>query len=243
MNLRLFALGCALTFAFVAAPLRAAEAKYLSTGALDPVALLAPPPAPGSIEDRWELEATQRVYAAATPEQRARGLDEVKLTIFHFAPAIGPWFQPGKFPRTEALFAEVEKEAKAVTSVAKKHWQRIRPYHVAPTRFPQAIEHEERTDYSYPSGHSTRGTLFAALLGELMPEHRAALFAKGRETGWLRVLGGVHYPEDVFAGRVLGQALAREFLRSEKFQADLAAARAELEGAQAPATAGTHADH
>jgi acid phosphatase (class A) len=168
------------------------------------------------------------VAAAATPGQLARGTDEVKLTIFHFAPVLGPWFQPGKFPQTEALFAEVEKEAKAVTTVAKKHWQRIRPYHVAPALFPHAIEHEPRTDYSYPSGHSTRGTVFAALLAELVPEKRAALIEKGRETGWLRVLGGVHYPSDVFAGRVLGQALAREFLRSEEFQADLAAARLEL---------------
>lgn len=217
---------------FAVAPLRAATPQYLPAGVPDAVALLAPPPTPGSLEDRWELEATQRVAAAATPEQLARGTDEVKLTIFHFAPVLGPWFQPGKFSRTEALFAEVEQEAKAVTSVAKKHWQRIRPYHVAPALFPRAIEHEPRTDYSYPSGHSTRGTVFAALLAELVPEKRAALIEKGRETGWLRVLGGVHYPSDVFAGRVLGQALTREFLRSEKFRSDLAAARGELAAAR-----------
>jgi acid phosphatase (class A) len=73
--------------------------------------------------------------------------------------------------------------------------------------------------------------VFAALLAELIPEKREALLEKGREIGWLRVIGGVHFPSDVFAGRVLGQALAREFLRSEKFQADLAAAHAELAAA------------
>jgi len=192
------------------------------------VVLLPPPPAPGSAEDRWEIDATFRVYSAATPGQRVRGTDEIKLTIFHFTPVIGAWFQPGKFPKTEALFAAVEAETKVVTGVAKQHWQRIRPYHVEPVLFPKAIEHEERTDYCYPSGHSTRGTVFAALLGELFPDKRAALFEKGRESGWLRVLGGVHYPSDVFAGRVLGQALTQEFLRSERFQADLAVARAEL---------------
>ena len=128
-------------------PLRGAEAKYLRAGAPDPVALLAPPPAAGSAEDRWELEATVRVHSAATPEQLARGEDEIKLTIFHFAPVIGAWFQAGKFPKTEALFAAVEAETKNVTGVAKKHWQRIRPYHVEPALFPKAIEHEERTDY------------------------------------------------------------------------------------------------
>lgn len=218
--------------AFVAVPLRAAETKYLPARTPDAIQLLAPPPATGSPEDRQDLDATYRVYSAATPEQTARGKDEVTLTIFHFTPVIGPWFQPGKFPQTEALFKKVEAEAKAVTNLAKQHWQRIRPYHLEPGLFPNAIEHEPRTDYSYPSGHSTRGTTYALLLAELFPEKRDALLAKGRDTGWLRVLGGVHYPTDIYAGRVLGQALAREFLRSEAFQRDLAAARTELAAAK-----------
>jgi acid phosphatase (class A) len=219
--------------AFCAAPLlRAAEAaKYLSAGQPDPIALLAPPPVPGSAEDATDMESAFRVYSAATPAERARGTDEVKLTIFHFAPAIGPWFVPGKFPKTEALFKEVEAEANVVKNLAKNHWQRIRPYHGDPARFPDAIEHEARTDYSYPSGHSTRGTTYALLLAELFPDKRDALLAKGRDTGWLRVQGGVHYPADIYAGRVLGQALAREFLASPAFQRDLAAARAELAAA------------
>jgi acid phosphatase (class A) len=176
-------------------------------------------------------DPTYRIYSAATPDQTARGKDEVTLTVFHFAAAIGPWFLPGKFPKTEALFKAVEAEAKAVTDGAKNHWQRIRPYHLEPGLFPNAVEHKARTDYSYPSGHSTRGTTFALLLAELFPEKRDAILAKGCDTGWLRVLGGVHYPTDIYAGRVLGQALAREFLRSEAFQRDLAAARAELAAA------------
>ncbi len=234
MHRRTF-LGLGLIVALGVAPLRGADTKYLPPGIQNAVALLAPPPAAGSVEDRWELDATYRVHSAATSEQLARGTDEVKLTLFHFAPMIGAWFQPGRFPQTEALFAEVEVETKIVTGVPKKHWQRIRPYHVEPALFPKAIEHEQRTDYCYPSGHSTRGTVFAALLGELFPEQRTALFEQGRESGWLRVLGGVHYPSDVFAGRVLGQALVQEFLRSAKFQADLAAARAELAAGKAAA--------
>ena len=82
------------------------------------------------------------------------------------------------------------------------------------------------------SGHSTRGTLFALLLAELLPEKRDAILDKGRESGWLRVLGGVHYPTDVFAGRVLGQGLAREFLASPAFQHDFAEVKAELAAAK-----------
>jgi acid phosphatase (class A) len=218
--------------ALVAAPLCAGEAKYLSAGQPDALQLLAPPAAADTPEGRAELEATFAVHTSAAPELVARAADENKLTIFHFAPAIGAWFVSGKFPKTEALFKEVEAEAKAMTDDAKNQFKQPRPYHIAPQRFPHSIEHEDPTHYSYPSGHSTRGTVFAALLAEIFPEKRVALLEKGRETGWLRVIGGVHYPSDVFAGRVLGQALAKEFLRNEKFQTDLAAARAELVSAR-----------
>lgn len=222
----------ALSFlALVAAPLRAAAPKYLTPGQPDATVLLAPPPAAGSAENAADLELAFRVYSARTADELARAKDEVKLTVFHFGPAIGPWFVPEKLPKTAALFKQVEADTKLVTNAAKQHWERLRPYHADPARFTAAIESEPRNDYSYPSGHSTRGTLYSLLLIELFPEKRDALFAKGRESGWLRVIGGVHYLSDVQAGRVLGQELARRFLASPAFQADLAAAQAEMAAA------------
>lgn len=225
-----FLLRSTLAALFLAVAVRL-PATYLPAGTFDAVALLAPPPAAGSAEDKFDLEGTYTVHAGATPAEIALGKDENKLTIFHFAPAIGPWFAPGKFPKTEVLFREVEAEAKAVTDNAKKFWKRPRPYHLDPARFPHSIEHEDPTHYSYPSGHSTRGTVIAFLLAELFPGKREAILAKGREVGWLRVQGGVHYPTDIYAGRVLGQELARDFLHSAEFQADLVAVRAELAAA------------
>ena len=56
--------------------------------------------------------------------------------------------------------------------------------------------------------------------------------AIGRNLGWDRVLIGKHFPTDVQAGRVLGQAIVREMLASPAFQHDLAAAKAEVQAAQ-----------
>jgi len=234
MHRRSFLLVC-VCLAFVAAPLRAAEARfvYLSPGQIDAPHLLAPPPVHGSAEDAADFETTFRVYSARTAAEEAHGRDENKLTIFHFAPAIGPWFVAGQLPKTEALFKQVEAETKAVTDDAKDVFQRPRPYHVAPDRFPHSIEHESPTHYSYPSGHSTRATVFAGLLAALLPEQREAILATGRECGWLRVEGGVHYPTDIYAGRVLGQAIVREMLRNPTFQRDFAATQAELATAAA----------
>lgn len=212
------------------ASLRAAETKYVyvTPAAIDAAHLVPAPPARGSGEDKADFDATLAVHRAATAADLGRAAEENTLTIFHFAPAIGDGFVAGRFPKTESLFKQVEAEAKGVTDDAKKYFKRPRPYHVAPDLFPHSIEHEDPTHYSYPSGHSTRGTVFALVLAELFPEKREALIAKGRDTGWLRVQGGVHYPQDIVAGRVLGMRIARDLLASPAFQRDLGEAKQEL---------------
>jgi acid phosphatase (class A) len=110
----------------------------------------------------------------------------------------------------------------------KDHWQRRRPY--------QMDEHLSlgrlEPSYGYPSGHSTRGMVQALLLAELFPEQRDAILAIGRNIGWDRVLIGKHFPTDIYAGRVLAQAIVREFLASPAFQRDLADAKAEAQAAK-----------
>jgi acid phosphatase (class A) len=213
----------ALCLLSAAAPLCAAG-PYLH--GFDPIALLPPPPPLGTAEDVADRESTLRIYTARTPEEIARGKSEHTVTIFAFTPAIGPFFLPGKFPKTEALFREVEAETKKIVNTAKNTWKRPRPFVADPARFTEPGDPEKSP--GYPSGHSTRGTAFALLLAEIFPERREAILAKGRDIGWVRVEIGVHTPLDIYGGRVLGQALAREFLHSPAFQADLAAARAEV---------------
>jgi acid phosphatase (class A) len=214
--------------------LRAADPKYLTPARVpDGIALLPAPPERGSAEDREDAEMAFRVYSTRTPEQFALGKDENKLNVFKFARFLGPWFQPEKCPKTEALFKQVELEARIATSVVKGHFKRLRPCNAEPERFAEPIEPTKTTNngtsfYTYPSGTTTRSTIYAFLLVELFPEKRDALLAKARESGWLRVQGGVHYPTDVFAGRVWGQALARAFLASPEFQHDFAEVKAEL---------------
>jgi acid phosphatase (class A) len=204
-----------------------AEGPYLH--GFDAVALLPPPPALRSPEDQVDRETAFRVYSTRTQEEIATAKAEHKVTIFAFAPAIGPFFTAARFPRTEALFEEVDAEAKPVIDGAKDTWKRPRPYVADPARFTEPGDPEKSPDY--PSGHSTRGTLFALLLAEIFPSRREAILAKGRDIGWVRVEVGVHTPLAIYGGRVLGQALAEKFLRDPAFQADLAAARAEAAAA------------
>ena len=209
-----------------AAPLLAND-RYLAPGHPDGAALLAPPPAPGSAEEAADLASARAVFRNRSASEEARAQKDNSLSLFLFARAIGPALAPGKLPKTEALFQKVKKEIGDPIDDAKGHWKRLRPYQMDAQLSLGAPE----TSTSYPSGHSTRGTVYALVLAEVFPEKREAILAVGREIGWDRVLIGKHFPTDVQAGRVLGQAVFRELLASPAFQRDLAEAKAEARAA------------
>jgi acid phosphatase (class A) len=212
----------------LASPLRASD-RYLTPGHPDGVALLAPPPAPGSAEEAADLQQTREIVKARTEAETAQAKADMKLNLFHFAGAIGPIFQPGKLPKTEALMAQIKKEMREAVNAPKNYWKRKRPYQMDPS----LAFGEPEDSYSYPSGHSTVATVNALVLAELFPDKREAILAMGRQIGWDRVLTGYHFLTDVRAGRVLGQAIVRELMASPAFQRDLAQAKEEIAAAQA----------
>ena len=205
-----------------------AEAPYLAPGHPDGVALLAPPPAAGSGEEAADLIAVHSAFQSRTPTEKDRAMKDAGLSFSLFEPAIGPLFQPGKLPKTEALLKKVKAEIGEIIDIPKDHWKRKRPY--------ELDQHlslgDPEPSCGYPSGHSTRGTVYALLLAELFAEKSDAILAIGRDIGWDRVLIGKHFLSDIQAGRVLGQAIVRELLSSPAFQHDLAEAKAEIQAAQ-----------
>ena len=95
------------------------------------------------------------------------------------------------------------------------------------------ISYEAGSDPVGAFGQSNvRYYVYALLMAELFPEKKDAILAIGRDIGWDRVLIGKHFPTDVQAGRVLGQAIFREVSASAAFTQDLAEAKAEVQAAQ-----------
>jgi acid phosphatase (class A) len=218
----LFALALGMTFQ------GAAQTHYLPAGEPDAVALLAPPPLPDSPEQAADLAEVQSVSRAASSNEAAAALAEKKFTVFSFAPAVGASFRPDTLPRTEEFFRLVQKDAEIVTDNAKQHWKRPRPYTVDPTLAAGKLE----KSFSYPSGHSTESMVLALVLADLFPARHDAIIAQARGIGWRRVESGRHYATDIYAGRVLAQAIVREMKRNATFQKDFAGVKSELAGLQ-----------
>ncbi|HEX9138206.1 MAG TPA: phosphatase PAP2 family protein [Steroidobacteraceae bacterium] len=157
-----------------------------------------------------------------------------------------------------ALLTRAALEADTASVAPKRYWKRPRPYVMSPEVerladvAPDAIAAasvagdcdkqltaeqrrgvQQRAAFdvghaSYPSGHSTFGTVCAILLANAVPEKREELFARGREYGHSRVIVGAHYPSDVEAGRITGTVAAALLLQNPLFERDFAAARGQL---------------
>jgi acid phosphatase (class A) len=216
------------SLAFAITPLHAQTGNYLPDGKPDAIALLAPPPLPGSPEQAADMAEVVAVRRTCTSNDQTAAYSEKKFSIFNFTPAIGDFFQPGKFPKTEAFFEKVQKDAETDTDAAKDFYKRPRPYVVDPGLANGKLE----KSFSYPSGHSTESMVLALVLADLFPDKQDAIIAISRNIGWHRVEIARHYPTDIYAGRVLARAIVREMKASPDFLKDFAEAKAEIATAQ-----------
>jgi len=205
-----------------------ADSTYLTTNSLDSVSLLPPPPARGSAEEAADLTTVRAVFNGRTDAEKTRAMKDSGLAFSLFQPAVGAVFDLHNLPKTQALLEKVKKDIGAAIDAPKNHYKRLRPYQIDD----QLVLGQPEPSFSYPSGHSTRGTVYSLVIAELFPEKKEAILVVGREIGWDRVLMGKHFPTDIYAGRVLGYAIVRGLHSSTLFQHDLEQAMAEIRDAE-----------
>jgi acid phosphatase (class A) len=234
----------------------AGDAPYPVPAAFDATRLLAPPPMDASARSR-DLQAVHLAERTRTPEQAADAEASSSVDVFLFATVLGPGFSAQRLPVTAAFFGRVYRSSLPYLQAAKDCWHRERPFEVDPTLAPLARSFASTRlrsapvpvqggsgpppdspctapaatpvySPSYPSGHATVGAMMAILLAQMVPEQRAALFARGWDYGEARVISGVHFPSDVEAGRTLGTLLIGLMQQDRRFRGDLEAARREL---------------
>jgi acid phosphatase (class A) len=201
---------------------------YLKDGKPDATTLLAPPPLPGSAEAMADLNEVRAVFHSANSNDQAAAYSEKSFTVFNFAEVAGPFFAEEHLPKTAAFFEKVQSDAANITDAGKDYFKRPRPYTIDPTLANGKLE----KSFSYPSGHSTESMVLGLVLADLLPEKRDAIIAHARTMGWHRVQIARHYPTDIYAGRTLALAIVKQMKKSDEFEKDFAAAKAELAAAQ-----------
>ncbi len=207
------------------------ELHFLMPGKPDATTLLPPPPLIGSAEQTADLETVRAVSRAANEADKNAAYSEKFFTVFNFSATVGAYFQSNNLPKTTAFFEKVHLDAETVTDLGKDFFKRPRPFMTDTNLASGRLE----KSFSYPSGHGTEPMVLALILADLLPDKRDAIIAHAREMGWHRVQLARHYSTDIYAGRVLAQAIVQELKKSAEFEKEFAEVKKEIAAARAAA--------
>ena len=209
-----------------AVPAAAAEQSFLMPTQVDLLHLLAPPPAAGSAQDKAEMAEAVANERTRSPERTTQARADAAETVFDmFGPTLGTAFTQQALPVATPFFGRLAETEEEVVGPAKSGFDRLRPYLANPDLHPAAPTSKSG---SYPSGHATRSTIIGVVLAEMLPEHRAAIFARIEDYAESRVIAGMHYRSDIVAGRQAGTAIDAVLFNDPAFQAAFGPARAEV---------------
>jgi acid phosphatase (class A) len=211
-------------------PPQTPKAQFVALEVFDFAALLPPPAARGSVAEQAELETVLQVQAWRSAEQVAWAKLIERDTVFNHANLFGEWFTPQRLPQTAKFFQRLGEDMRAIDGAAKKPFQRPRPSAIDARIIP-CVALPAST--SYPSGSALQAFVWAELLSEVFPERADALRARAERAAWGRVIGGVHFPSDVIAGRRLAPVYLAAARKHPEFVEGMASVKAELQAGAA----------
>lgn len=207
---------------------------YLPAGAApDSLLLNPPPPAAGSPAEARDVAAANAALALNGTLRWKLATQDALLSQTSggdtFSCAAGFKIDAVSTPKLNALLLRTASDLGRSTSATKRKYMRPRPFTV--NGKPMCTPDQDavlRHDGSYPSGHSALGWGWGLVLAQAIPDRTAQLVARGRAFGDSRRICNVHWLSDVEEGRVVASAVVARINAEPAFQADLAAARAEV---------------
>jgi acid phosphatase (class A) len=212
---------------------------YLPPDAVDLMKILPPPPEKGEIRyetDRQVFKATRREkdsarWALATADVPSAVPEVMK----DFSCAAGVTLSPTATPATYKLLLNANSDTSRATNAAKDKWKRLRPFLIDKGPVCEDTDSLAKS-YDYPSGHATRGWTFGLILSDLIPNRATPILTRARAYGESRIICGAHNMSAIEAGRLSADVTIRFVQAMPAYQADLAAARAELAAARSGGT-------
>jgi acid phosphatase (class A) len=159
------------------------QPAYLAPDNFDFKALLGGPPANDSQTHKDDMAKVLEYQTTRTPEMIARAKSEEEVTVFIFADVLGKWFNEHDLPETAKFMHDAHAQTKLVSSAAKAVWNHPRPFKENPAIKPCVVL---EGGSSFPSGHATRGMVWALLLADLFPDQREGGVGGGTEAAQLK---------------------------------------------------------
>lgn len=163
-----------------------------------------------------------------TPLGELAAADEKAKPAQAFSAAVGFTVNSEEYPEIFKLVEGACKDAMGINIRSKNHFQRIRPfvYYGEPSLVSET-DSIARESFGYPSGHATRGWVYALTLALVVPDSTEALIRRAQEFSLNRVICGRHYKSDIEASLIEANAIMCRLHSNEAFLAQLSRARKE----------------
>lgn len=137
-------------------------------------------------------------------------------------------------PALTRLMQRLSADADAVTRTLAAETPRSRPIKRFDDLQPcQRIDETTRDGPSWPAGGAAVGAAYGEMFAALAPDRADAVRRIGHEIGLSRTLCRMNWRSDVEDGATVGRTIFAAASRDPAFQADLAAARLEVDAARA----------
>lgn len=186
---------------------------------------IAPPPVNDSEEIQRNLELL-KIY-----EAEKRSDETVKLIIAEnhpqgFLNTFWAISSEGfkRTPYAQDLVMSVLKESEFFVMREKLNFLRARPHQLDP----EISVLVSPAFAAYPAGHAAQSTIVALMLSEFDPAREEAYKKLADDISLRREIAGVHFQSDTIAGVELGTAMFEVLNENEKFQLELAEAKAKI---------------
>jgi len=176
-----------------------------------------PPPAPGSEAQKADLAAVldwQQKRTAADCS-RSQATADADYDFFWGDKQLFPSPLP---PEVKNFLKRLDYDAGEAIYNMKNRYARLRPFKGYAEVQPCI---KKSKSYSYPSGHASYSRIFVDVLGDIAPERREEFVKRADEVAADRVVGGVHYPTDIAAGKVFGDDFHTRLLQSPAYLKDV----------------------
>lgn len=145
-----------------------------------------------------------------------------------FSDALGIKLSNETTPEIMLLAGRATTDVHRANILVKNYYQRVRPF--AQFKEPSLkpwTDDEEAATFSYPSGHSSRGWVYAFVLASIAPERAEALFQRALTYANNRVICGHHWQTDVDASLLLASGIFATVVSSDEYRTQMVKAREE----------------
>lgn len=154
--------------------------------------------------------------------------DETVALNLAFSEVLGIALNQENTPEICKLVERATSDAYRANTNVKDYYQRTRPFATFHDSTPRPeVDEEEAASFSYPSGHSSRGWMYALTLCTVAPELAEELNLRAQHYALNRVIMGRHWKSDIDNSLLLIATVFAVIVQTDDFREQLAKARAE----------------